>query len=105
MFSYKIELSGPLFSKNRLLKDVIDGALEETADWALNRVKSLTPVRTGALRAGWSVVTDKSTITLENPVGYAQYVEKRFQIVATALPQVEKKFIESTEKLIKEKVQ
>lgn len=57
------------------LNIALDGFAEEFADIFMGRVVRRTPVRTGALRNGWtSEVTDNS-ITVSNDVEYAAHVE------------------------------
>lgn len=59
-------------------------ALRAVGEAALFRVKELTPVRTGYLRAGWAFqmpvdqISATSTLTIINPVTYAARVEFGF---------------------------
>jgi len=104
MFSYKIEISGPLFTKKTLFNDLLNDSLKATADWEKQVIKNATPVRTGMLRAGWEVNYDNLNIVIENPIPYAVYVDAKLQIIASTLPQVQQRLIDSTERLIKDRV-
>ncbi|BAY23720.1 hypothetical protein NIES2100_35120 [Calothrix sp. NIES-2100] len=105
MFSYHIKTSGPIFEKRGIVKQILSGALEETADWAQNRIKNLTPVKTGRLKAGWVISATKSAIRVDNPTLYAPFVEKRVGMVSKTVPDVQEKLIANAQKLIKSKVQ
>ncbi|MBD2168057.1 HK97 gp10 family phage protein [Calothrix membranacea FACHB-236] len=105
MFSYHIKASGPLFEKHGIAKQILNSVLEETADWAQNRIKNLTPVRTGRLKAGWVISTSKSAIRVDNPTPYAPFVEKRVGMVSKTVPDVQEKLIANAQKLIKTKLQ
>lgn len=88
MISYHIKTSGSLFKQKNLTKDLIQEALEETSDWAQNRLRNRTPVKTGRLKAGWYVAPGKTSIRIDNPVNYSPYVEKRVGMVAKTTPEV-----------------
>ncbi|UKO99367.1 HK97 gp10 family phage protein [Nostoc sp. UHCC 0870] len=88
MISYHIKASGPLFKNKNITKEIIQEALEETADWAQNRLRNRTPVKTGKLKAGWYVAPSKSSIRLDNPTSYSSFVEKRVGMVAKTTPEV-----------------
>ncbi|MFN6460555.1 MAG: HK97 gp10 family phage protein [Nostoc sp. DedVER02] len=86
MFNYTIKASGPLFEGKVTTKKILEVALTETADFAKNTVKNVTPVRTGALKSGWLTTVNRKSVTLSNSVIYAPFVEKRVQMVNRSLP-------------------
>lgn len=57
------------------LNIALDGFAEEFADIFMGRVRRRTPVRTGALRDGWTSEVTENSITIENNVEYAAHVE------------------------------
>jgi hypothetical protein len=52
-----------------------DPGIAEVADRFRGDVAALTPVRTGALRAGWTVSGSEGEYRVANGVRYAVYVE------------------------------
>ncbi|AVH67037.1 HK97 gp10 family phage protein [Nostoc sp. 'Peltigera membranacea cyanobiont' N6] len=86
MFNYTIKASGPLFEGKVTTKKIIEAALKETADFAKNTVKNVTPVKSGALKSGWLTTVNRKSVTLSNSVIYAPYVEKKVQMVNRSLP-------------------
>jgi hypothetical protein len=86
MFDYTIKASGPLFEGKVTTKKILETALKETADFAKNTVKNVTPVKTGALKSGWLTTVNRKSVTLSNSVIYAPFVEKRVQMVNRSLP-------------------
>ncbi|MEH1858035.1 MAG: HK97 gp10 family phage protein [Nostoc sp.] len=86
MFDYTIKASGPLFDDKFTTKKILETALKETADFAKNRVKDVTPVKTGALKSGWLTTVNRKSVTLSNSVIYAPFVEKKVQMVNRSLP-------------------
>lgn len=105
MFSYHIKASGPLFEKHGITKQILNSALEETADWAQNRIRNLTPVKTGRLKAGWVILTTRSAIRIDNSTPYTPYVEKRVGMVSKTVPDVQAKLVADAQKLLKTKLQ
>lgn len=55
---------------------------EEFAEALLDRVKQLTPVRTGLLQSSWEAEVADDMITIGNPVYYAEYVEYGTPVMA-----------------------
>lgn len=104
MLSYKIETSGPLFTNKNVFDRLLNDAIKETAGWEINAIKNITPVKTGMLKAGWEVTVDDLNIVIDNPVNYAPYVDARFQIIASTLPDVQQRLMDSTQRLIKDRV-
>jgi hypothetical protein len=86
MFDYTIKASGPLFEGKVTTKKILETALKETADFAKNTVKNVTPVKTGALKSGWLTTVNRKSVTLSNSVIYAPFVEKKVQMVNRSLP-------------------
>lgn len=89
MFNYSIKASGPLFDGKGVTKKILNEALEETAEFAKNRIKNVTPVRTGALKSGWLTTVNRKSVTISNSVFYTPYVEKRVQMVSKTIPAIE----------------
>ncbi|MEA5625311.1 HK97 gp10 family phage protein [Nostoc sp. UHCC 0251] len=100
MFSYNIKTNGPLFKQGNDVKDLIQEALEDTASWGQNRLKDRSPVRTGALKAGWYVSLTKSSIRIDNPVPYTKYVEKKVEMVYMTAPEMESRLLGNVNKII-----
>ncbi|MFN6486289.1 MULTISPECIES: HK97 gp10 family phage protein [unclassified Nostoc] len=86
MFHYTIKASGPLFEGRVTTKKILEAALEETADFAKNTVKNVTPAKTGALKSGWLTTVNRKSVALSNSVIYAPFVEKKVQMVNRSLP-------------------
>nr|WP_322686613.1 hypothetical protein [Nostoc sp. DedQUE07]MDZ8133234.1 hypothetical protein [Nostoc sp. DedQUE07] len=86
MFTYTIKASGPLFDGKFTTKKILETALIETADFAKNTVKNVTPVKIGALKSGWLTTVNRKSVTLSNSVIYAPFVEKKVQMVNRSLP-------------------
>jgi hypothetical protein len=89
MFSYNVKTNGLLFKQGNNVKDLIQEALEDTTSWGQNRLKDRSPVDTGALKAGWYTSLGKSSIRIDNPVPYTQYVEKKVEMVYRTVPEME----------------
>lgn len=67
-------LNTPLLK--RRVREATDNALEDTAVFYSALLKSVTPVKTGALRAGWNVKKSNSGLEVTNPVPYAVFLER-----------------------------
>jgi hypothetical protein len=100
MFSYNIKTNGPLFKQGNDAKHLMQEALEDTASWGQNRLKDRSPVRTGALKAGWYASLTKSSIRIDNSVPYTQYVEKKVEIVYKTLPEIESRLMGNVNNII-----
>lgn len=61
--------------KNGKYKKYVEEALQEARDYAETAVKARTPVRTGDLKAGWRVSANKTSVTFQNQIPYAVFVE------------------------------
>lgn len=57
------------------LTDKLQAFKQEFGDAMLERVKELTPVRTGLLQRSWELEVTEDAIILGNPVVYAEFVE------------------------------
>lgn len=95
MINFNIKASGPLFDKKGITKKIIQESLKETADWAENQLRIESPIKTGRLKAGWYVIAGQSSIRIDNPVEYTQYVERKVNLVAKTVPQVKSKLNET----------
>ena len=70
-----IKYSGQLWNKNQKPTKQIREAAEETKAYALSLIKSRSPVKTGALKAGWQITVGNNGLTYTNPVPYTIYQE------------------------------
>lgn len=93
MITSHIKFSGSLFQKG-ITKKIIQESIQETADWTQNRLRNRSPVRTGALKAGWYVTPGSNYVKLDNPVPYTKYVEAKVGMVAKTVPEVRTKLSE-----------
>ncbi|AUT00896.1 hypothetical protein CLI64_11075 [Nostoc sp. CENA543] len=89
MLRYSVSTRGKIFEKDITLK-VVQESIEATSDWALNRVRSETPVRTGNMRDGWTVTPQRRELFITNDVRYADIVSQRIGLYNRTIPQVEK---------------
>ena len=70
-----IQYSGPLWNKNQKPTKQIKDAAEQTKAYALALIRARSPVKTGALKAGWQVNVTGNGLTYTNPVPYTIYQE------------------------------
>ncbi|WP_414579105.1 hypothetical protein [Anabaena sp. CCY 9402-a] len=73
---------------------MVEKAISKTSDWALNHIKLATPVRTGAMQAGWKVTPQRQELSMSNSVPYAGIVSRRVNLLGKSIPQAEKKLKE-----------
>lgn len=101
-----IKFEGPLFNNDNNFKKGLKEALEETGEWAQNRIERLTPVRTGRLKSGWKVssrtVGYRASLIVDNDVPYSPFVEKKVGMVRQNIPAINKKLKETVENKIKD---
>ena len=82
-----------LLRPQKAVKSAIKKTYTNTSNYALSTIRSITPVRTGRMKAGWEIQNDlSSTMRIINPVPYAVYVDDRRQIVQRSLPAIEQYF-------------
>lgn len=101
MLNTSITMKGALFQSNQIGKILINEALKETANWTVNRLRNISPVRTGALRAGWySKPIVNHTISIDTPVKYTPYVDARLNMTGKTTPQAEQRLKSNISKAI-----
>lgn len=104
--SINVTATGPLHQNpDKHFKEAVETALEETLDYGKGLVRSVTPVRTGKLKAGWeSNKTGWDSASIDNDVKYAPFVERRIQFAARTQPQIQEYFTEKLNTNIEEKM-
>lgn len=80
---------------------MITKAIDDTSDWALNRIREATPVRTGRMRDGWQVTPQLKYLIISNPVFYSVFVNRRINLLGKTIPQVENKLREEMKQAVK----
>lgn len=85
-----IKLTGPaLTDPKRRIEAGTAKALDQTATYAKQILRSKTPVRTGAMKAGWKVEkSGQDSLRVLNPVKYSYWVDRRLGIVESAEDQI-----------------
>ena len=82
-----------LLRPQKAVKSAIKKTYTNTSRYALSTIRSITPVRTGRMKAGWEIENNLSeTMRISNPVPYAVYVDDRRQIVQRSLAGIEQYF-------------
>jgi hypothetical protein len=104
--SININTTGPLHQNpDKHFKEAVETALDETLDYGRGLVRSVTPVRTGFLKAGWeSNKTGWDSASIDNDVRYAPFVEARQGFVVRSTPQIQEYFTETLNTLIEERM-
>lgn len=100
MINFKIDKTGPLFEDSIRIDKLIDEAIEDTADYAQNRVRNLTPVRTGRLRAAWNIRPISNKLSILNDLAYAPFIERKVGMVRQNIPAIEKELGRNINKAI-----
>jgi hypothetical protein len=88
MLSVNVSKKGEYLTDKRKVQHIINNSLTKTTDDSLGIIRSITPVRTGKLKAGWF---KRSFREIDNNVSYAKYVN----VSPRAIPDIEKRFIQN----------
>lgn len=94
-----INYYGELFQGAKITPQV-KRAADRTVDYAKGLIRGKSPVKTGALKAGWDITTFGYGMSIKNPVPYTIYQEmgtKRFKgkhMVTESMPLIKKRFVQ-----------
>lgn len=93
-----ISTYGPLFQPGAKITPAIRRAATRTSDYALDALKSRTPVRSGEMIGAWKVKPEAYGVRITNSAPHAIYVEmgtksmKARRPVARAMPDIQNHF-------------
>ncbi|MBD2457972.1 HK97 gp10 family phage protein [Nostoc sp. FACHB-87] len=90
MISSSVTFRGKIFERDITNKSITQ-AIENTADWAQNRFKSATPVRSGRMRDGWTATPQRRELFITNNVPYADIVSRRVGLYGKTIPMAEQR--------------
>lgn len=90
MLSAKLTLKGRIFERD-ITNKTITQAIENTSDWAQNRFRAATPVRSGRMRDGWTATPQRRELFITNSVPYADIVSRRVGLYGKTIPMAEQR--------------
>jgi hypothetical protein len=96
-----ISYRGDLWNKDQKPTKQIKDAAEETKSYALSLIRARSPVKTGALKAGWQIDVGSNGLVYRNEVPYTiyqemgtRYIEPR-AMLTQSLPEITEYFKEA----------
>ncbi|ALF55626.1 hypothetical protein ACX27_26740 [Nostoc piscinale CENA21] len=90
MITSKITFRGRIFERD-ISNKIVTQAIDNTSDWAQNRIRAATPVRSGRMRAGWTVTPQRRELFITNNVPYADIVSRRVGLYGKSIPLAEQR--------------
>lgn len=104
--SINVSATGPLHQNpDKHFKEAVELALNETLAYGKGQIRSVTPVRTGKLKKGWtSNKQGWDSASIDNDVKYAPYVEAKTSFVSRSQPQIQQYFNQALNTSIEEKM-
>lgn len=104
-----IQYYGALFDPNQNITPEIRKAINSTIPYGLTLIKQRSPVKTGALKAGWQAKAVGQGIEWTNEVPYTIYQEMgtRFfpakRMLASSMPEIKQHFMQQLNRAIGKK--
>ncbi|BBD59498.1 hypothetical protein NIES2109_22850 [Nostoc sp. HK-01] len=90
MISASISLKGRIFERDITNKTITE-SIEKTADWAQNRFRAATPVRSGRMRDAWAATPQHRELFITNSAPYADIVSRRVGLYGKTIPMAEQR--------------